>query len=45
MIGKARKARNLEDSFPSHFTKIKRFNVLSKSIQTEIKYIKQIKQE
>ena len=31
--------------FASHFSKIKWFNMLSKSIQTEIKYIKQIKQE
>ena len=31
--------------FSSHFSKVKWFNMLSKSIQTEIKYIKQIKQE
>ena len=31
--------------FTSHFSKIKFFNMLPKSIQTGIKYIKQIKQE
>ena len=31
--------------FASHFSKIKWFNILSISTQTEIKYIRQIKQE